>query len=104
MINIVVLNLFIAIILEGFAKSAQETNMRVTDECFDSFRRVWMKYDPQATEMIHAVHLYDIIMDLIVEELEILAKNSDKERVNFNLHKNRLLLYYTKWQRGMLDD
>ena len=104
MINIVVLNLFIAIILEGFAKSTQETNMRVTDECFDSFRRVWMKYDPQATEMIHAVHLYDIIMDLIVEELEILSKNSDKERVNFNLHKNRLLLYYTKWQRGLLDD
>ena len=104
MVNIVVLNLFIAIILEGFAKSAQETSIRVSDECFDAFKRAWLKYDPNATEMLHVSHLEDLIVDLIVEELEIIKKNSSKDSVNFNLHKSRILLYYTKWKRNLLDD
>ena len=61
-----------------------------------------MKYDPMATEMMDAENLYDVIMDLIVEELDIMKDG--KKDVNFNLSKNRLLLYYTKWKRDLLDE
>ena len=37
MVSIVFLNLFIAIILEGFAESSQEGKMRVGNECFEEF-------------------------------------------------------------------
>lgn len=54
MVSLVFLNLFIAIILEGFAASASEQKIRVGDECFEAFARAWQKYDPDATEIILA--------------------------------------------------
>lgn len=68
-VSIVFLNLFIAIILEGFSASAQEHNIRVKNHCFEVFQKAWQKYDPQATEMIAVSQLENLIMDLISEEL-----------------------------------
>ena len=36
-VSLVFLNLFIAIILEGFAESSQEEKIRVGNECFEAF-------------------------------------------------------------------
>ena len=44
-----------------------------------------------------------MILDLIVEELEIINK-SDDYSVNFNLHKFKALLFYTKWKRDMITE
>lgn len=64
-VSLVFLNLFIAIILEGFAASATEQNIRVGEECLDTFTKVWKKYDPQATGLVPIEDLESIIMDLI---------------------------------------
>ena len=57
MVSLVFLNLFIAIILEGFAASATESKIRVGDDCIDAFNEVWIKYDPLAEGMIGALEL-----------------------------------------------
>lgn len=99
MVSLVFLNLFIAIILEGFAASSQEQKIRVGEECFEAFSRAWMKYDPLATEMIDVENLEHLILDLMVEELRIIEKDDrdSDETVIFNLHKFRVLKYYTIW-------
>lgn len=104
MVSLVFLNLFIAIILEGFAASAQEQKIRVGEECFEAFARAWCKHDPTATGKIDVDKLEELIMDLIVEEIEIVKKVASVNKVNFNLSKLIPLKYYTKWKRNMLDD
>ena len=54
MVSLVFLNLFIAIILEGFAASATESKIRVGDDCIDAFNKAWCKYDPLAEGVIGA--------------------------------------------------
>ena len=54
MVSLVFLNLFIAIILEGFAASASEQKIRIGDDSLEAFCRAWQKYDP------HALGLADI--------------------------------------------
>lgn len=104
-VSLVFLNLFIAIILEGFAEISQEEKIRVDDKCLEAFQRAWRRYDPQATEMIEVQNLEDLIMDLIVEEVEIISKGGQSSKgVNFNLHRFNILLAYTKWHRKILSD
>ena len=47
--------------------------------------------------------LEEIILDLIEEELEE-KKNSDVTSINFNLHKNKALEFYTKWKRNLITE
>ena len=70
MVSLVFLNLFIAIILEGFAASATEQKIRVGDDCLESFSKVWCKYDPLALGVIDVEKLEQVILDLVVDELE----------------------------------
>ena len=104
MVSLVFLNLFIAIILEGFAASASEQKIRVGNECFEAFQRAWRKYDPFASEMMAISNLENLVMDLIVEEFEIMKHSKKVKEVNFNLHKFRILANYTKWMRELLND
>ena len=44
-------------------------------------------------------------MDLIVEELQCMEKDRNAvDNCNFNLNKFRLVTFYTKWQRNMLNE
>ena len=52
-VSLVFLNLFIAIILEGFAGAATESKLRIGEESFDAFNRAWKKYDPFALGLIN---------------------------------------------------
>ena len=54
--------------------------------------------------MIAIENLENLIMDLVIEELEIINKGSGVKDVNFNLHKFRVLGFYTKWKKGICDD
>ena len=41
MVSLVFLNLFIAIILEGFGSAAAELNIRVGEDCMEAFVKAW---------------------------------------------------------------
>ena len=106
MVSLVFLNLFIAIILEGFAASATESKIRIGDDCIDAFSKAWCKYDPNALSIIDIDDLEQLILDLILEELEYKKKHelTDNLSVNFNLHKFKALEMYTKWKRDLLTE
>ena len=104
MVSLVFLNLFIAIILEGFAKSQSESKIRIKDDSFEAFIHAWSKYDKQAKGVLDSSLLEDLIMDLIVEEIEIMKKKKVSGGVNFNLSKFKGLLYYTKWKRNIISE
>ena len=74
MVSLVFLNLFIAIILEGFAESTTDSKIRVNEDCLNSFIQHWCKYDPQGKGLIDVNQLENLIMDLIIEEMDIMKK------------------------------
>jgi len=49
LVALVFLNLFIAVILQEFARSEALENGRLTGQSFENFRQHWSKYDPKGT-------------------------------------------------------
>ena len=52
LVPFIFLNLFIAIILEGFAKATEDQKIRINDESIEMFSNIWKKYDKNASGMI----------------------------------------------------
>lgn len=55
------MNLFIAIILEGFASSSLESSYHLSSSNFDNFQSIWKIFDPKATKFIHVSVLPDLL-------------------------------------------
>ena len=87
-VSFIFLNLFIAIILEGFAAATTEQNMRINDDSILAFNNAWTKYDKKATGMIHTNDLKKVVLDLTVEELKRMDENNldIKANILFNFH------------------
>ena len=96
------MNLFIAIILEGFAASASEQKIRIDDESFEAFCEAWSKYDQNGSGMMEAIKLEQLIMDLITKEIEICIKEKETYQTLFNLQGYRAITYFTKWKRDLI--
>ena len=48
----IMLNLFSAIILEGFKRELLDEQQKIQNETLEVFQSFWKKYDPNATGMI----------------------------------------------------
>ena len=46
------MNLFIAIILEGFGKTNEEDNTRINENVIEQFKKIWFEFDCQGTGYI----------------------------------------------------
>ena len=62
--NLIFLNLFIAIILQGFEDTQNKDNRLFNQQTLDNFRDVWAKYDPDATTFIKISKIKDLLLDL----------------------------------------
>jgi hypothetical protein len=91
---VILLNLFIAIILENYDNSQKEEAMRIGESTIEFFIETWKKYDPRATKFIEVDDLENIVMDLLVAEIEQMGEY--KEPKLFNLTRNKMLLYHVK--------
>ena len=101
-VSFIFLNLFIAIILEGFSKSQQEEDIRIKEETLEEFTNVWMMFDPKATGFIEIDDLVKIVIELTELELKKAGKDVDaKNDFLFNFHHSRLLTLYCKWKKGI---
>lgn len=49
MVPLIFLNLFIAIILEGFEQTSKKESSAIQDEDLDKFVKVWAKYDKEVS-------------------------------------------------------
>jgi hypothetical protein len=94
---VIFLNMFIAIILEGFEYSQQEESMRINDFILEKFINCWKKYDLLGTSMIDIKDLEELICDLLEEELK--QKGTTKKACFFHLSEDHLLVLHVKIKR-----
>lgn len=58
------MNLFIAIILQGFSATNARENQQFNNETSELFSESWAKFDPDATSLIPKEKLLDLLYDL----------------------------------------
>ncbi|KAL5022052.1 hypothetical protein ScPMuIL_001207 [Solemya velum] len=63
-IFLIVINMYIAVILENFNTAHQAEEVGITEDDFDMFYVIWERYDPLATQFIKYDHLSSLVADL----------------------------------------
>lgn len=61
---LIVINTYIAIILENFNQAHEQEEVGITDDDFDMFYVVWERYDPHASQYIKYEQLSDFVAEL----------------------------------------
>ena len=79
----IIINMYIAVILENFTQAHEAEEIGITDDDFDMFYVVWEQYDPLATQYIKLEQLSDFLADL--EDPLGVAKPNGMAVVAFNL-------------------
>ncbi|XP_048254003.1 sodium channel protein 1 brain-like isoform X4 [Haliotis rufescens] len=82
-IFLVIINMYIAVILENFNQAHEQEEVGITEDDFDMFYVVWERYDPHATQFIKYEQLTDFVADL--EEPFGIAKPNEIALVSFDL-------------------
>uniref|UniRef100_A0A1I8GYA6 Sodium channel protein n=1 Tax=Macrostomum lignano TaxID=282301 RepID=A0A1I8GYA6_9PLAT len=62
--RLIVINLYIAIILENFNQAHEQEEVGITDDDFDMFYMVWERYDPHASQYIKYEQLSEFVDEL----------------------------------------
>ena len=60
----VIVNMYIAVILENFNQATEDEEIGVTDDDIQMFYSYWQKYDPHATQYIDYMQLSDFLDEL----------------------------------------
>uniref|UniRef100_A0A671NKI0 Sodium channel protein n=1 Tax=Sinocyclocheilus anshuiensis TaxID=1608454 RepID=A0A671NKI0_9TELE len=74
---LIVVNMYIAIILENFSVATEESTEPLSEDDFEMFYEVWEKFDPEATQFIEFSKLSDFA-DSLSEPLRIGKPNKIK--------------------------
>uniref|UniRef100_Q9JJV9-2 Isoform 2 of Sodium channel protein type 5 subunit alpha n=1 Tax=Mus musculus TaxID=10090 RepID=Q9JJV9-2 len=80
---LIVVNMYIAIILENFSVATEESTEPLSEDDFDMFYEIWEKFDPEATQFIEYLALSDFA-DALSEPLRI-AKPNQISLINMDL-------------------
>lgn len=71
---LIVVNMYIAVILENFSVATEESTDPLCEDDFDMFYETWGKFDPQATQFIEYSALSDFA-DALAEPLRVPKPN-----------------------------
>ncbi|XP_071167168.1 sodium channel protein 1 brain-like isoform X2 [Mytilus edulis] len=82
-IFLIIINTYIAVILENFNQAHQQEEVGITEDDFDMFYVVWEKYDPLASQFLKYEHLTSFVADL--EEPLGIPKPNEIALVAFDL-------------------
>ncbi|KPP70790.1 sodium channel protein type 2 subunit alpha-like [Scleropages formosus] len=74
---LIVVNMYIAIILENFSVATEESTEPLSEDDFEMFYEVWEKFDPEATQFIEYSKLSEFA-DALSEPLRIAKPNKIK--------------------------
>ncbi|KAL2085248.1 hypothetical protein ACEWY4_018568 [Coilia grayii] len=74
---LIVVNMYIAIILENFSVATEESTEPLSEDDFEMFYEVWEKFDPEATQFMEYSKLSDFA-DTLSEPLRIAKPNKIK--------------------------
>ncbi|KAK3595510.1 hypothetical protein CHS0354_021609 [Potamilus streckersoni] len=71
---LVVVNMYIAVILENFSQATEDVQQGLTPDDFDMYYEKWEKYDPKATQYITLSELSDFV-DYLEDPLRVPKPN-----------------------------
>lgn len=74
---LVIINMYIAVILENYSQAKEDVQEGLTDEDYDMYYEIWQKYDPKGTQFIH-FSLLSNFLDSLEEPLQIPKPNKYK--------------------------
>ncbi len=74
----IIINMYIAIILDNFSEAKEDVQKGLTDDDFDLYYEVWQRFDPHRTEYIKYAELSDFV-DSLYEKAAINPCNSTEE-------------------------
>ncbi|XP_067869321.1 sodium channel protein type 4 subunit alpha-like [Heterodontus francisci] len=74
---LIVVNMYIAIILENFNVATEESAEPLCEDDFEMFYEVWEKFDPEATQFVEYSRMSDFV-DTLQEPLRIAKPNKIK--------------------------
>ncbi|KAI8789145.1 sodium channel protein 1 brain-like isoform X1 [Biomphalaria glabrata] len=80
---LIVINMYIAVILENFSQAHEQEELGITEYDFDMFYVTWEKYDPLATQFIRFDQLANFVGEL--EQPLQLPKPNEIALVSFNI-------------------
>lgn len=76
MVTVIFLNLFIAVILNGFSNSNEEESFQVFKVHIEKFKKIWCTFDPQATGFVNVTQIEEIVLKIEEETEFIIASLS----------------------------
>jgi len=103
MVSITFMNMFIAIILEGFDDYHEEESHRISQETITEFTKTWQEFDPLATGYIKIDQMTLLLQNLIHKELKMTKDHSQTGTFLFNLSRDKKLVYFTQFQQEVED-
>ena len=71
---LVVINMYIAVILENFSQATEDVQQGLTQDDFDMYYEVWERYDEKATQFIPLSQVSELV-DALEEPLRLPAPN-----------------------------
>ena len=71
---LVVINMYIAVILENFSQASEDVQQGITQDDFDMYYEIWEKYDEEATEYIPLDKLSEFV-DALEQPLSLPLPN-----------------------------
>lgn len=74
---LVILNMYIAVILENYSQATEDVEQGLTDDDYDMYYEIWQKFDPKGTQFIPYSVLSDFL-DTLEEPLQIPKPNKFK--------------------------
>ncbi len=73
----IIVNMFIAVILENYSAANDDVDNGITDEDYDMFYEVWVEFDPESTMYIPYENVSELI-DILEPPLQIAKPNKFK--------------------------
>ncbi|RWS22462.1 voltage-gated sensitive sodium channel-like protein [Leptotrombidium deliense] len=74
---LVIINMYIAVILENYSQATEDVNEGLTDDDYDMYYEIWQKFDPKGTQFIQYTQLSDLC-DALEVPLQIPKPNKYK--------------------------
>ena len=71
---LIVINMYIAVILENYSQATEDVEEGLTGEDYDMYYEVWQEFDPKGTQYINFTSLADFL-DVLEEPLQIPKPN-----------------------------
>lgn len=74
---LIIVNMYIAVILENYSQATEDVQEGITDEDYDLFYEIWQEFDPDGTQYMNYKNLSEFV-DVLEPPLQISKPNKFK--------------------------